>query len=657
MRILESLIANKNTHPTTLQLEKDTMKHTILTLKLLAVISICMVWVEQSSADDTEIYQAKAAATSNGRPKVLIIFDNSGSMSTLVTQQVGSYDPSTTYSCPSTSTCFNANRIYIENNDTSAYFQASANRCSESYDSLDSVGFFQGRVQRSYYDYNSSSEDEYEWRDLGDNNGTRTATHVDCEADFLADIADNGSGTSPGYPCENNISTPGDVSNYYCSAKESISWGSTQTLYTGNYLNWYNGEGTETRERLEIAKDTVNAIIDANPSIDFGLMTFNYNSGSSNDGARIINRIVEDSSDSYRNNIKSNINSLDHAGWTPLCESAYEAYRYLTGSEVYYGLERDSTRDALLRDTAAETAGKYISPTSDCAYTYVILMTDGVPVRDTDADANVEALTGQSCNGSCLDEIAEYMANNDLDGDTTNGDQFAITYTIGFATDQQLLEDTASKGKGQYYTADSATELAAAFQSAITQIIGTTQSFTSPAVAVDTFSRTESRNEVFFAMFEPSDRVNWKGNIKRLNLVINDGVAELRDANNEYAFDSDGFIAADAQTVWSSDADGDAVDQGGVGELLALRDPSDRKIYINTGTNNALEELNFENLDAAAFGESDMSGVYSLYGVNDETAFKSTISWAMGYDKDDEDEDLKTDEPRPWVLGLSLIHI
>ncbi len=49
---------------------------------------------------------------------------------------------------------------------------------------------------------------------------------------------------------------------------------------------------------------------------------------------------------------------------------------------------------------------------------------------------------------NCLPELTEYMATNDLDGDTTNGDQFGITYTIGFDTDQQLLQDAAEKGQG-----------------------------------------------------------------------------------------------------------------------------------------------------------------------------------------------------------------
>ena len=57
------------------------------------------------------------------------------------------------------------------------------------------------------------------------------------------------------------------------------------------------------------------------------------------------------------------------------------------------------------------------------------------------------------------------MANTDLDNDTTNGNQYGITYTIGFTQQQQdLLSDTARSGQGQYYTADNAEQLTTAFQ-------------------------------------------------------------------------------------------------------------------------------------------------------------------------------------------------
>ena len=620
------------------------MKRFVLLIKFILVSAISIGWIAHSSADDTEIYQASAAASTNGRPKVLVIFDDSGSMSTNVTVQPPAFNPATTYTGS-----HDSSRIYFSRSDTDRYFLASVNRCATSYAALSSSGFYGGRFQRS----RSRSGNRYDWRNLGDNNATRNATHVDCQDDYNEWNNSNGSGQADGYPCENS---PGDVNNFYCTARDGdMSWGNATTIYTGNYLNWFHSTGGSTRTRMEIAQDTVNAIIDANPAIDFGLMTFNHNSVSSDDGARLINRIVENSNATYRNSIKSNVTALSTSGWTPLCESMYEAYRYLTGSSVFYGNERHSAYDPIARDTAVESGGNYVAPTTDCAYTYIILMTDGEPTRDTDADNEIETLIGRNCNGNCLDEIAEYMANTDLDGDTTNGNQFAITYTIGFATDQQLLEDTADKGKGKYYTADSAAGLAAAFQSAIFEILSTNESFTSPAVAVDTFSRTESRNEVFFAMFEPEDRVDWKGNIKRLNLSIESGVAVLRDANGALAFNNTtGRISETAQTVWSTTNDGDAVSAGGVGELLAARDPDDRNIYVNTGSGGSLEEFNETNLDMDAFGEASLADLYSAWGVTNASTFTRAIHYALGYDIDDDDGDLDRTDAREWIMADML---
>jgi len=609
--------------------------------KFLTVLVLAFSWVQQPTAEDTEIYQATAASTSTGRPKVLIVFDDSGSMGTNVTVQPPAYDPDTVYDGNR-----ETNRIYFATNDSSEYFPISVNRCAESYTALATVGTFTSKIQRA------STSTDNRWRDLNDSDYTRGTSHVDCEADLINNNPSNGPGQPDGYPCEGG----GDISFWYCSTKKTIAW-NTDTLYTGNYVNWANSVGTTTRSRMDIAQETIKTIIDANPAIDFGLVKFNYS-----EGGQVRKRIIENSTILQRNALQDDITDLNSGGWTPLCETTYEAYRYLSGLSVDYG-DNETGRD-LLAETSL-TSKIYDSPASDCAYTYVIIMTDGEPSQDTARNTTIETLTGKTCNNyrdysgnmvkNCLPEIAEYMANTDLDNNPINGDQFAITYTIGFATDQVLLKDTASKGKGEYYTADSATGLAEAFQSAITEILGTNESFTSPAVAVDTFSRTESRNEVFFAMFEPTDRVNWKGNIKRLNLVIESGIAVLKDANNNPAFnDTTGRISDDAQTVWSTTTDGDKVAEGGVGAILAARDPSTRKVFSNIGLSNALKALTPANVTASSMGVSTDTELFDLFGVDDQAELTNMIYWGLGYDVDDLDEDSARDDAQPWILSDML---
>jgi type IV pilus assembly protein PilY1 len=389
------------------------------------------------------------------------------------------------------------------------------------------------------------------------------------------------------------------------------------------------------RTRIEIAQDVITDIVDANPAIDFGLAVFNrnynlsgsYTASSNYDGARIVRRIIENGSASQRSNLVSLVDSLQPEGSTPLCESVYEAYRYIVGASVLYGNETYAS-DPPAKDAAAESAGKYLSPLSACQYVYVIVMTDGEPQLDLDANARIKTLTGKTCkkykaagigsypdeDENCLPELTEYMYNHDLDGDADNGEQKAITYTIGFHSDQKLLSDAATKGGGVYYTTNSAEGLADAFQGAVTGILSTSSTFTAPSVAVDTFTRTESRNEVFFAMFEPRAGTDWPGNIKKLRIDIDDGVATLVDADGLAALDDSGNIADTARTYWSSGDDGSTVDKGGVGQLLAERDPDSRAIKTNTGTGGALQDFVPESITETAFGVASETELLDLFG-------------------------------------------
>jgi type IV pilus assembly protein PilY1 len=166
----------------------------------------------------------------------------------------------------------------------------------------------------------------------------------------------------------------------------------------------------------------------------------------------------------------------------------------------------------------------------DCENIYVVLMTDGKPTHDTDANSRIRDLLGinscaryefdsnQGTLQNCMPKLAKYMFETDLDGQWENGDQRVITYTIGFVTDQDLLSDTAEFGGGTYYTAYNAHELADAFQATLTEILSSNTSFAAPAVAVDAYNRTKSLNAEYIAMFRPASRPRWLGNLKKLEM-------------------------------------------------------------------------------------------------------------------------------------------
>ncbi|MEP1152772.1 MAG: hypothetical protein ABJH08_13675, partial [Balneola sp.] len=160
---------------------------------------------------------------------------------------------------------------------------------------------------------------------------------------------------------------------------------------------------------------------------------------------------------------------LKGAGSTPLCESYYEAYRYLAGLPLGYGNQdldiNQHDKDSPPRDESSitEEGGVYQSPYAGCSNEiFVILITDGVPQRDnaadeaiialqaTDNDSTASSIEVTDANGNVtinyLPMLAEYMHNNDINTDM-DGKQIATLSTVGFSSGandaRNLLESAA----------------------------------------------------------------------------------------------------------------------------------------------------------------------------------------------------------------------
>lgn len=393
--------------------------------------------------------------------------------------------------------------------------------------------------------------------------------------------------------------------------------------------------------RLQTAKRVVNGLVDDNPGIDYGLAVFNQNASEDRNprnGGRIVRGISEGQTATDRAALKDTITSLGPDTWTPLCETMYEAYLYLSGQKIKYGDDDPDGRP--VRDTSVERNGSYVTPLTDCEQVYVILMTDGLPTRDVDADSLIDALPRiRAGEGNRLDELTEWLYENDIDGNDANGKQRVVTYTIGFTVDHALLKSAAKKGGGDYYTANNADQLRTAFRSAVAQILSTTATFTAPTIAVNSFNRSRSLNDVYFAMFEPDSRPRWSGNLKKLRMNAS-GVLVDADGNN--AIDKDtGDIKTNARTFWSASADGGLVRQGGVGEILKNRNPASRNILIDSGPGGALE----------AFTTANANLTPDMFTAADDQEMAQIIQWARGVDVDDE---AVPGDVRPWILGDPL---
>ena len=336
--------------------------------------------------------------------------------------------------------------------------------------------------------------------------------------------------------------------------------------------NVAGGTATATDpSRLSIVQGVFSNLMNDNSGFNVGLMRFN----SGGTGGYIVSPMQKLNS-STRAGIIAASDAFTAGGNTPLSETLYEATRYYSGMSADYG---SNSVNGVFVDS--DNSNNYLSPiTSQCQKNFVILLTDGQPTSDTEADSNIQTLTGNSCNGNCLDEVAEYLHTADQSSSIT-GTQTVETYTIGFTTNQTLLENAATKGGGDYMTASNATELSNAFSSVLASIVTSNNSFSAPTIAANAFNSISHFNRLYLTLFEPAASPKWIGNVKPY--ALNDNF-ELVDADNLVAVDSNGLFLDTSRSFWSATDDGGSIEEGGANGRLPAA--ADRNLYTYTGTDN-----------------------------------------------------------------------
>jgi type IV pilus assembly protein PilY1 len=339
--------------------------------------------------------------------------------------------------------------------------------------------------------------------------------------------------------------------------------GTSKRLRTGNYRNYVESGVGAPRRRIDIAKEVINDLINTTTGVRFGVMRFNNNAGG---------RVIAECGTS-KASIISEINNIVADGWTPLAETLAEAGLYYAGEASWFN-----------------SGVTYTSPMQErCQKNYIIIMTDGQPTEDKDAKLTSGTYINNDTigdydndgtdpgtyanNGSdYLDDVAKYLYENDCHptlGDGTSFDKQNITtYTIGFQLNHQLLEDTASNGGGEYYTATNYSELSEAFYQIMSSISEENAVFVAPVVPISRMNRTYAGDRIYLGFFKPQQSGRWIGNIKRYALH-DDG--SLYDANDAAATTPDGLIKSNALSFWTTlGNDGPDVAAGGDAEVLNL---------------------------------------------------------------------------------------
>ena len=409
--------------------------------------------------------------------------------------------------------------------------------------------------------------------------------------------------------------------------------------------------------KIDIMKQVTKNLLNSIDNVNVGLMRF-----TGSDGGRVLHAISD--LDTDRQVVLNKIDALLGGGNTPLEETLYEAALYWRGMTANYGVlqvdgDGNPTGDIDPKAFVGQAPSQYQQPTMPvCTRNFNVLLSDGQPVSDQGGQTLVPTLPsygsigngavcdGTEADGRCLNDVAEYLAKVDIHAGTP-GMQNVITHTIGFALDIAVLQDAASDSGGTYYLAEDAEELTKALMKIIETSLDKGLSFAAPAVAVNTFNRTQNFNDLYISTFLPDGRVHWPGNLKKYKVV--NGV--ITDADSNPAVNPDtGYFDTGTRSFWTVGLDdGDNVRRGGAANMLPP--PLLRNVYTNNGTSNNLTDAS-NSVGPANEGAFSLSD-FGLTGGASEPTLEEVLRWARGQDILDEDDDGATDDER-FVMGDSL---
>ena len=592
---------------------------------LLAHILVMSPFFSGIKADDTEIFFNIEKSVSS--PNILFILDNSGSMRNPVIVQSSDYDPSQSYDGS-----YNNSDVYYEQDGNNYRISSSALQCDDIENKLNALG------KTAPYKMSHWEDASLPWW---------------CSIFPNADACDP-SGLDGNWVSLNRDNvTDGPV---ICQADDpqdvDVDWGdiAPRVFYSGNYMNWDQNYREETEmTRLEIVQQVSKSLADGLENVNIGLMAFDKSSGQDQyrgEGGVILEAVRPISEG--RSDFKASVDGLGPDTNTPLAETLFGAKQYFEGDSPF--LSSASAQ----ADNAME-GNNYKSPIDlECQANHIVLLTDGVPTKDDNHNADIRSDIGVSqCayitddNGryvqNCLAEIAGDMYENDINTDF-EGTQKVTTHTVGFITDQQLLAEAARRGGGKYYLAEDADQLEDAFFAIFREVLSTNTTFSSPGVSVSNFNQLNHLDSLYFSVFEPVTDPLWPGNLKRYRLR-SDGV--IVDQTGTPAINAaTGFFKDTAQSYWSPAVDGSQAGSGGAASAMD-DNPANRNVFtyhsgsvstLLTHANNSVTVSNSE-LTKAMFGDANMS----------DARHEQLIRWTRGEDLFDEDGDGSRGDARKFL--------
>lgn len=334
-------------------------------------------------------------------------------------------------------------------------------------------------------------------------------------------------------PHDFNTAWPSTPSAYLVNSDQGESG-----QYPGNYLNWIYFTATATERaaipavtRIQTAKQAVNTVLANGSGSDYGVMIFN-----GDNGGTLLSAIGTATA-----TIQSQVNGIRASTYTPLGETMVSALDYFKRT-----------------DAGAPLSGP-------CEKPFIIVITDGFPTKDLNVPAYLQDYDGDGQDpGTCtsmgapyadnmdcsgyMDDVATYLYQNDLRTDIS-GMQNAVTYVIGFDLYAPILQSTATKGGGSYFSVDNPAGLADALNQTLS-LIAAQMSASAPVSVVSSEDRTN--NMLFRARFESQ---TWKGFVESFALPYQPNASPLWEAGSLLQSRS-----ADSRTIFTSTSGTNKVD-------------------------------------------------------------------------------------------------
>lgn len=347
------------------------------------------------------------------------------------------------------------------------------------------------------------------------------------------------------------------------------------------------------------------------------------------------------------------------SGGTPLADAYQETMRYLMGLNVSHGQAGADTR--VLTDATKDKTGtdrQFQSPLTErdqCAANYIFMLASGEWGNSSNTTSGTENLTGRistACSKSyykkhiatgtptndeagwaCMFTTAEWGAN------ATNQQRSIVrTNTVVFndptaTVVQKNLAKVAELSGGDAFLAGDEAELVNAIMETVDDLLKESGTITAPGVAVNQLNRLNNLDQLYYAVFQPTNGRNWPGNVKRYQLdIVNEQVLDNGDPQKSAIDEATSFFDPEAESWWlpeGDEPDGNVVQNGGVARILP--DPATRKMFAYIGA------IPSDSADLVAVG-SDLDAnkefveyVKTENVLSSDAEAQNLINWYKGY--------------------------